>query len=411
MAGLRSSLGNFVSGDQFFNRHQEMGELLSRMKTGQHVLMVAPRRMGKTSLTKEFSNRYGKEFVCLYADLQGCATPAEALAKLSIAAHPHQKLLLRFREGMAKVLARTGQMIDSVSISEVEVSLREIFAINDWREKGAELFEGLAKSEKPVVIFWDELPVMIARVLGLLEGKETPEKSEAERFLSWLREMRQRQQGKIIHVLTGSIGIEPILSRIGQSGTINDLSSLRLKVWPPETATAFLMEISRNEEIRLDQPVAELMTNLLGYLLPFHLQIFYRHAADRCLREGTKEITESIARKSFEEDLLELAGHPELAHLEERMRVSMPENEFVFAVDSLTEAAVTGSLTPTAIRKMSTAYAGTLAQQDILRVISILTHDEYLKATPAGLAFISPLLKKWWERRYGLLHIPVSDRP
>lgn len=42
-------VGNTVQGDDFFDRERELSSVLARLQTD-HVLLLAPRRVGKTSL-------------------------------------------------------------------------------------------------------------------------------------------------------------------------------------------------------------------------------------------------------------------------------------------------------------------------------------------------------------------------
>ena len=50
---LRKAGGNWVDGDQFFDRDAELEALTERVKDGTHTLLTAQRRMGKTSLVRE----------------------------------------------------------------------------------------------------------------------------------------------------------------------------------------------------------------------------------------------------------------------------------------------------------------------------------------------------------------------
>jgi hypothetical protein len=96
------------------------------------------------------------------------------------------------------------------------------------------LFDVLANSDRPVVVFVDELPILINRLLVGADYKITPErKTETEAFLSWLRANAIRPQGKVRLVLSGSIGLEPILRQAGLNATVNNFVPFVLKEWSP----------------------------------------------------------------------------------------------------------------------------------------------------------------------------------
>ena len=56
---LKKAGSNWVDGDRFFNRDAELENLAERASVGTHTLITAPRRMGKTSLVREFLRRAG----------------------------------------------------------------------------------------------------------------------------------------------------------------------------------------------------------------------------------------------------------------------------------------------------------------------------------------------------------------
>ncbi|MBU2436126.1 MAG: ATP-binding protein [Candidatus Omnitrophica bacterium] len=51
--------GNVVSGEYFTNRKKEIKEMLSELKAGQHIVLMSPRRYGKTSLMNEVMKASG----------------------------------------------------------------------------------------------------------------------------------------------------------------------------------------------------------------------------------------------------------------------------------------------------------------------------------------------------------------
>jgi AAA+ ATPase superfamily predicted ATPase len=62
---MKQSYGNWVDGDRFWNREKDIELLVERINSGQHVLLVAQRRMGKTSVMREIARRLNKDYICL----------------------------------------------------------------------------------------------------------------------------------------------------------------------------------------------------------------------------------------------------------------------------------------------------------------------------------------------------------
>ena len=107
----------------------------------------------------------------------------------------------------------------------------------NWREIGDRIFSSLAESEKPVVLAIDELPILVNRLLKGQDYEMTPERREAaDHFLSWLRRNGQNHRGRVILIVSGSVGLEPILRQAGLSAQANLLAPLELRAWDEETA-------------------------------------------------------------------------------------------------------------------------------------------------------------------------------
>ena len=59
-----------VGKDRFWNRKFEIASFIEYLSEGANILLVAQRRIGKTSLMKEVARRIAKDFICLDLDLQ-----------------------------------------------------------------------------------------------------------------------------------------------------------------------------------------------------------------------------------------------------------------------------------------------------------------------------------------------------
>ena len=67
---LKQACGNWVDGDRFWDRDDDIGLVTERLRDGANILLVAQRRMGKTSLMREIGRRLNDDYVVLFVDLQ-----------------------------------------------------------------------------------------------------------------------------------------------------------------------------------------------------------------------------------------------------------------------------------------------------------------------------------------------------
>jgi predicted AAA+ superfamily ATPase len=62
VGSLVGELGNWVQAEKFLGREEELAELKGLLDRGSHVLITAPRRMGKTSLMRECARRLRRHY-------------------------------------------------------------------------------------------------------------------------------------------------------------------------------------------------------------------------------------------------------------------------------------------------------------------------------------------------------------
>jgi len=399
--GLVNKAGGVVRGVNFFNRDEETKELTWLLDENNSVLLVAPRRVGKTSLVRETFRRMEKrkkDFL-IYIDVEDCRTPSDLIVALGIEIHKHARL--------QNVLSKAFQLLERVE----KVSVGGAFGIKlrdqiqgDWKEKGRTLFSELANADLPVVICFDELPVMVSRMLSDRENSNQAKRiQEVDIFLSWLRKNMQEYHDKLRCIICGSIGLEPILHRHGLSKTINHLSPFHLGSWSRETATTCLEQLALREEINWE---SETLNHLLDYLppyIPYHVQLFFSHLRYDCKQRNMLTPTVEEVDRVYHTVMLGTRGHAELATYEERLKQ-------VFGADAEMHDMAFELLTAASTGELSRQEAGCIAKShglhrnalELMNVLDILEHDGYLAQHGAKKSwkFESVILRDWWNKRH-----------
>jgi uncharacterized protein len=414
MAGkLKQSQGNVVTGDRFFDREKEIELFIEKIDEGAHILLVAQRRMGKTSLMKEIAERIGDKYVCLFVDLQKSANGADAITELSVCVWPHKSLRKKTQGVFKNVIEKVTGSIEKIQVGDLSVIIRSGLSVGTWTSKGDQLFEILAASDKPVVVFMDEVPIMVNHMLKDEDYKITPErKAQVDEFMSWLRKNSIKHQGKIRIVISGSIGLEPILRQARLSATVNNFVSFELKPWDEKTAIECLEALAVEYGVKFDDGVTANMVKKLGSCIPAHVQLFFRHAYDRCKRQATMVCSNKDAEEIYRSEMLGIRGLAELAHYEERLEWVLGKEWTPFAFDMLAEAAISGRLSQEAIAAFKKEYGNSVpnAAETQKEILQVLEHDGYLKPKGKGYVFVSKLLKEWWKNRYKASFTSVLKR-
>jgi len=66
--------GQVVFGDKYFSRPKDEQRVWRRLIQGGHLILLAPRRVGKTSLLRHLENNLREGYVFLYTMVQPCNT-------------------------------------------------------------------------------------------------------------------------------------------------------------------------------------------------------------------------------------------------------------------------------------------------------------------------------------------------
>lgn len=418
---MKKSVGNWVTGERFWDRAEEIPLFVELLEEGAHILLVAPRRVGKTSLMREVAVRVGDSFVCLYVDLQKSQSAVDAMAELGAATQPHLGLWARTAETFKNTLAG----IESLGIDQVLIKLRDGL-VGDWQAKGERLLEGIAASEKPVVVFLDELPILVNRLLKGAEQQMTPERvRDADAFVSFLRAQSIKHKGKIRFVIAGSIGLQPVLRQAGLSATVNTFTPFELRPWDPYVAIGCLEALAAEYKITLGDGVPQRMVALLGSCIPHHVQMFFTHVYTDARRGAALAASVDDVERVYRTSMLSNRGHAELNHFVERLELVLDRDELPLALDLLTEAAITGSLGLSAIRALvadnesdapraigfrSREAPGDAGIEAARNILDIFEHDGYLQKEGDHYIFVSELVRNWWTARFSFGFVEAKDR-
>ncbi len=182
---ISNIVGNTVQGDDFFDRERELESVLDRLETN-NVLLLAPRRVGKTSLMyriQEKEKELGR--LAAYLSVADVNSELQFVQKLYEAAQ-RWSLGKRAIEKLAGgPLGRFMKRIKKLGVAVVSIELADN-AADQWAELGAALARVLDTLDQRCVFLVDELPIF---VLSLL--RQEPTGARARTFLNWFRQLRQ----------------------------------------------------------------------------------------------------------------------------------------------------------------------------------------------------------------------------
>ena len=399
-----------MSGDDFFDRESELNVLERIIRDGNHVLLTGQRRMGKTSVARELGCRLeAKGWVFLFIDVEDATCPEDVIADVAEAANQVRSLKSRITTGTLSLLNRLARRIKGIGPRQFRVSFRAELNKGNWRRFGEKLIRDCAEHDQPVLLVIDELPIFLNRMLRADEGHKV-----VDEFLSWLRSALQRHDGNTpILMVSGSIGLAPLVRQLGIPDRINFLYSFRLGPWSRETCIECLGRLVESSDVQIESGVAEAVYDKLGMGIPHHVQYFFVRLTEYARMHGKCGVTVSEVDEVYHAVLLGPVGQHDLAHYETRLNDGLADElDYSIAKEILAEAATQDVFGSQARRGLEQIYASRTGDVvgRISEVLDILVHDGYLVACDAEYRFPSNLMKDWWSVRFGNHYTPIAHR-
>jgi hypothetical protein len=391
---ISSKVGPPVTDSDFFNREAEQRQMWEALH-GHDVLLLAPRRVGKTSLMlrlRDTANAQGLE--AAYLSVQGAEDEVEFVRKLyesvsGLGSAPG--IFKQLGKGpVGRILKRTRK----VTLAKLGLELKDG---DPWTDLGAALAEALDSHQGRRLVLIDEIPVFILTLL-----RKDPSGERARRFLSWFRGLRQQpdRRGGLHWLLAGSVGLDTVAARLRLGDTINDLYLIHLGPFERETAKRFLREMSNAYAFPIPEDGLERGLDRIGWLIPYYLQLlFYELRADCTKRDAAPDL--ATIDRVFD-SLLSPSKKGYFDYWRQRLKEELGEPDASFALLLLAAAAADpAGASRTALEQSLRERLQELeARKEKLRyLLDVLDSDGYLVEDQERYRFRSPLLREFWLKR------------
>lgn len=422
---MRINTGGVALGENFFSGRRETITRLRELLSEGDVLILGPRRTGKTSIVQEYireeSAKTPSERRCIFIDLENIKELYEFYIRVLHAIHEASEKSRFFRTGfdlvkstsnvLAEILpegVKVGEILTgglgSLTLKFPSFEPAKVEALN------AKLREVLEAAEVPLVIVLDEFPELIWK-LGRgasLEEQQQIRKDQTIFLLSALRAIRQdgraRAKGARV-VIAGSVNLDNTLQHIGLLTHINDLVRLPIPYLTTEQAVEMMSELCKAESFTFDPPalVGEFIAKQFGRCSPFHLQLFAERLRNQKLN-GT--ISGSFQKVDLENAYKEmLIGKRGPKALQDRLDIYYSKDEKPIVIAILKHVAKVQFETgkgPTeqecwaAVAAAQKAELDRALQSEILGKIVADDLIEFTGGAEGRLAFGSRVLTNFW---------------
>jgi len=282
--------GEIVDGDSFCNRTKEIARLKQAFTDSQNVVLISPRRWGKSSLVNESISRYKGKLLVSHTDCFGITSPEQFL-------EVYLKSVLKTESKLATVAKTVKEFLKNIApyIS---------FSVGESEEIKIGLSLPKGKFDDTEIL---TLPQRMAEtkdipfVVCVDEFQKIQEWPEGGKFLEKLRAVWQKHQN-VSYCLYGS-------KRHLMSGIFNDSSKPFFRFGD----TLFLEKISTNHWVKfiVDQflgsgkKITEEVAILIVEGVRAH-SYYVQYLCRLCWGNSEKVVTESIVRESFNQLLADM---------------------------------------------------------------------------------------------------------
>lgn len=387
---IENIIGKPVQGQNFFGRDAELEELQA-ISEREHVLMLAPRRVGKTSLLHALVKRVDGDgsTIGVYASV-AAATNETQFVQTVLSAIYATKRGRKLKPGIVARALGIRRRVKGVKIAGSGLDLEP--QTPPWQEDADRAFAAIVTSKVPLLILIDELPVLV-----LALAKSDPSGVRVRAFLQWFRNLRQHPAGAttLRFVLAGSIGLDNVTRRHQLTDTINDLRLWPLGPFEPPAAHEFLGRLASSYKLELDPELRSAICGAAEWLIPFHLQVIF--GALREHARAARPTTDML--QSVIESLLDRRTY--FSYWDERLHDSLgaPSDTIARALLALCARTPEGATLNAMSQAIAPLIPDIVERANALKwIVDVLANDGYLVEQDGRWRFRSGLLRRYWLR-------------
>src|SRR5208282_3486715 len=268
----RSLVGQIPEPDELYGR-EDFIDHLWRLIDGNNVLLLAPRRFGKSGVMRHVLLRPRPEYLPLSFELEDVDSPEEFVWRVTreLLRHDIFKSLLSKSKRLPKALAGWVKAnFDEAEFEGAKIKFKEEIK-EDWREAAKRMLTELEKADKTILFLFDEFPAMLDRLI------EKQGASVARDFLAWFRTVRMEQKDVLRRhrfIVAGSVGIDQILRKLGAADKLVDFARLTVEPLDEATANRLAGDLARSCSANCNDAMLGRLFELIGAPVAYFIHIF-----------------------------------------------------------------------------------------------------------------------------------------
>lgn len=390
---MKITTGNVARHEDFFDREGLLKEIWDALESDS-ILLVAPRRVGKTSLMHRLIDLPERGFRTILLDGQNFSGPEDLVTQLAVEAG-------RFRGDAKRLFGSFFKGVEEMEFWQLRMKFREAMA-GRWQAEGERAIRDVLEEGERVVMILDELPLLLHK---MMEGKGDDGREKAAELLDWLRYLRMDKDlnGRLRQVIGGSIGLPRIASLMGASHKVNDLRPIPVAPLDADKARELARLLFASRNVSVDDEALDVLLQQVETFFPIFIQIMVSCICSE-VREKVIPVTPQLVATCYKERALGPEYRLTFEDYYERLgRYYRPEDTRT-AKRVLRELALaSGPVSRSAVLGWYLDETGQTTEDEGLEMLlTWLEDDFYISETSDGeLSFNVRWMKDWWRRHHG----------
>jgi hypothetical protein len=377
-------IGPTAKGSYYYNRPQIVEAIWEQINTGTHVLLAAPRRVGKSSVMEFMVENCDEGTKCVFRNIQGIKSSDEFYKRFYELIIFCLSKFDKSKNWLADLFK--GIIIEEVTLEGVKFSDRKSM---NYLEEIDRILPKLQYEKVKVVLFLDELPEVLHNLYKA--GK----KEEAGSILDNLRVWRQdaRLKESFCLVLAGSVGIHHVVKTIeGRTSDLNDLKTVDFEPLTYEEASEYVDRVTHEATVQYDEELKTFLLSKIHYYLPYFINLML----DEINKIARKKTNPLITQQSIDVAFDAVVKNSDyFKEWKNRLFDYFPANDAEYMNEVLTYIAHKDTINKRKLYDLAAKYNKKNVYVDMM---DGLEKDGYITEQNDQYIFVSPFLKAFWKR-------------
>ncbi len=278
----------------------------------------------------------------------------------------------------------------SVDLPFIKIATQNTEKIN-FHSEFEKILEELELDGEHLVIMIDEFPKTLENIMN------RQDKKEALRFLQTFRDLvhNPKVANKVQFLLTGSIGLPPIVKKLDALHLITMLNVIEVPPLTTEEAEQMLLQILNHYQVKITDEAIRTILKEIDWLIPFHVQLAAQEIID-VFETEEKIIDNQLVTKAFNQIL----HHRNNIYFEiylERLKKNLDTPDYKFANELLERMANKDTIDKAEIHDLAIKHG---VAETYKATLESLVYDGYINNHDNAnyYRFNSSIFKLWWKK-------------